>query len=45
MPVLGHAGYLPFGLACIVIGQLIEPLHATSIPTDQGNVEERSEKG
>jgi hypothetical protein len=24
MPVLGYAGYLPFGLECAVIGELID---------------------
>ncbi len=25
MPILGYAGYLPFGLECAVIGKLVEP--------------------
>jgi hypothetical protein len=24
MPVLGYAGYLPFGLECVVIGQMLD---------------------
>ncbi|MEE8397799.1 MAG: hypothetical protein V3S89_02255 [Desulfobacterales bacterium] len=32
MPILGYAGYLPFGLECIVIGQMIESLHEKHIP-------------
>jgi hypothetical protein len=31
MPILGYAGYLPFGLECAVIGQLLE--RAMKYPT------------
>jgi len=26
MPLLGYAGYLPFGLECLVIGKMLEQL-------------------
>ena len=29
MPLLGYAGYLPFGLECIVVGQMIQNLNLT----------------
>jgi len=28
MPILGYAGYLPFGLECAVIGEMIERIHS-----------------
>lgn len=30
MPVLGYAGYLPFGLQCVVVGEMIEKLFTGS---------------
>jgi hypothetical protein len=28
MPVLGYAGYLPFGLQCAAVGAMVEPVSA-----------------
>ena len=39
MPLLGYAGYLPFGLECAVIGDMI-----CKFDKKEGNIEDRTER-
>lgn len=36
MPILGYAGYLPFGVQCAVIGEMLESIKRSNFSTDAG---------
>jgi hypothetical protein len=36
MPLLGYAGYLPFGLQCAVVGSLLESVVPADAPEAVG---------
>ena len=38
MPLLGYAGYLPFGLECAVIGNMLEKILATGQPDEDSQI-------